>query len=325
MRYDLTSMGFFTFDCLGRPVSDLPPGGGTYFIDEITLAVSGAAGSASIAASRYGLKTLAVGGVGNDLMGDWVLQRLAHFGVDTSTMQRCPGAGTSSSIVTTRPNGDRPALHMRGATAHFEVTEAMRDQVLDCRVLLLGGVGLMDRMDGTPNVELFREAKRRGCITLLDVFASRPEDLDLIEGLMPYTDYFLPSIEEAAALSGKQQHEEIAAFFLDRGVGCVTLTMGAQGAYYHHADGTRFHQPPFGVEVVCTCGCGDVFNAGFAAGLCHGLDAQDTVRFAQATSALNATGLGSQAGVQSYAHTLEIMNNWPVRTPPTSATSTLET
>ncbi len=38
-----------------------------------------------------GLKTLAVGGVGADLMGDWVLKRLQHFGVDTSTMQQQEG------------------------------------------------------------------------------------------------------------------------------------------------------------------------------------------------------------------------------------------
>ena len=59
-----------------------------YFIDELTLAVSGAAGTAAIAAAKMGLNTLAVGGVGDDLMGDWVLQRLQHFGVDTSAMQQ---------------------------------------------------------------------------------------------------------------------------------------------------------------------------------------------------------------------------------------------
>ena len=62
-----------------------PPGGGCYPLDELTLAVSGAAGTAAIAAAKMGLKTLAVGGVGDDLMGDWVLERLRHFGVDTSS------------------------------------------------------------------------------------------------------------------------------------------------------------------------------------------------------------------------------------------------
>ena len=105
-RYDYTSMGFYTFDCLGWPFTEVPPGGGTVFIDELTLAVSGAGGTAAIAAAKMGLNTLAVAGVGEDLMGDWVLQRLQHFGVDTWGVQRKPGWKTSSSIVLTRADGD---------------------------------------------------------------------------------------------------------------------------------------------------------------------------------------------------------------------------
>ena len=119
--YDYASIGFYTFDCLGRPVTAIPPGGNTYFVEEITMAVSGAAGAAAIVAAKYGLKVLAVGGIGEDLMGAWVIDRLDQFGVDTSRMELCKGVGTSSSIVTTRPDGQRPALHMRGATGAFEV------------------------------------------------------------------------------------------------------------------------------------------------------------------------------------------------------------
>ncbi len=76
--------------------------------------MSGAAGTAAIAAAKMGLNTLAVGGVGDDLMGKWVLERLADFGVDASGMQVIRGGKTSSSIVTTRADGSRPALHMKG-------------------------------------------------------------------------------------------------------------------------------------------------------------------------------------------------------------------
>lgn len=54
--------------------------------------------------------------MGFDDMGDWVLMKLGSFGIDTQLMQRCAGFTTSSSIVTTRPDGARPALHKRGAT-----------------------------------------------------------------------------------------------------------------------------------------------------------------------------------------------------------------
>jgi sugar/nucleoside kinase (ribokinase family) len=313
MRYDYSSIGFYTFDCLGWPFTAVPPGGGCYFIDELTLAVSGAAGTAAIAAAKMGLHTLAVGGVGNDLMGDWVLQRLRHFGVDVSTMQQIEGAKTSSSIVTTRADGTRPALHMKGATGDFYVDDEMMKQVIDARVVHIGGIGLMDRMDKGRNAELMKRAKATGATTTLDIFAGSPDDLPAVAQVLPHIDYFIPSVEEAQALTGLTDMKDMAKQFIDIGARCCIFTLGADGAYYHHSDGTVFKVPAFEITVKCTCGCGDAFNAGFAVGLCRGFDPETAVRFAQATSALNATGLGSQAGVESFEHTLNFMKTTKTR------------
>lgn len=315
-RYDYTSMGFYTYDCLGWPFTEVPPGGGTIFIDEITLAVSGAGGTAAIAAAKMGLKTLAVAGVGDDLMGDWVLQRLQHFGVDTWGVQRKPGWKTSSSIVTTRPDGSRPALHMKGATKDFFVSAEMIPRMVDTKVFHIGGVGLTEAMDKGQNRVVMQAAKQAGAITTVDVFAGSPRDLPAIADVLPFTDYFMPSIEEAQALCGRTDHGDTAKFFLDMGVRACVLTLGSDGAYYHDTDGVRFHVPAFDIDVKCTCGCGDAFNAGFAVALNKDFDVETRVRFAQATSALNATGLGSQAGVCDFAHTLAFMQGTPTRRRP---------
>lgn len=312
-RFDYTAMGFITFDALCRPVTQIPPNGDTYFVEELTLAVSGAAGSAVIVAAKHGLKCQAVGGLGYDDMGDWVLMKLRKFGIDTELMQRCAGYTTSSSLVTTRPDGQRPALHKRGATDGFFIDDTQIDRVLDTKILHVGGVGLMDRMDAGRTVEILTEAKRRGVITTLDVFASTAADLPKVERLLPYTDYFIPSEEEARALSGLHDNRDLAQFLLDRGAGCVILTLGAQGAFYRNKDGTQFQTPSFQIEVKCTCGCGDCFNAGFATGLHLGLSPQECVELAQASSAQNATGLGSQAGVRDLAYTREFIATTPLR------------
>ena len=311
--HDYTSMGFYTFDCLGWPFTAVPPAGGCYPLEELTLAVSGAAGTAAIAAAKMGLRTLAVGGVGDDLMGDWVIARLRHFGVDTDTMQRDPGWKTSSSIVTTRRDGSRPALHMAGATGEFYVTDAILPRVVDATVVHAGGVGLMHAMDKGRTAEVLRAAKAARAITTVDVFAGSPADLPAVADVLPHTDYFIPSIEEAQALSGETDRAGAAQFFLDRGARACVLTLGADGAYYHDASGAHFTMPAFEVDVKCTCGCGDAFNAGFAVGLVRGFDIEATVRFAQATAALNATGLGSQAGVESFEHTLRFSQRTPTR------------
>ena len=312
-RFDYTAMGFITFDALCRPVTQIPPNGDTYFVEELTLAVSGAAGSAVIVAAKHGLKCQAVGGLGYDDMGDWVLMKLRKFGIDTELMQRCAGYTTSSSLVTTRPDGQRPALHKRGATDGFFIDDTQIDRVLDTKILHVGGVGLMNRMDAGRTVEILAEAKRRGVITTLDVFASTAADLPKVERLLPYTDYFIPSEEEARALSGLHDNRDLAQFLLDRGAGCVILTLGAQGAFYSNKDGTQFQTPSFQIEVKCTCGCGDCFNAGFATGLHLGLSPQECVELAQASSAQNATGLGSQAGVRDLACTREFIATIPLR------------
>ena len=312
-QFDYVSMGFYTFDAVCWPYSETPAGGGTALMDDFALAVSGAAGAAAVAAAKMGLKTRAVGGVGPDLMGEWVLRRLKDFKIDTQLMQQKKGWKTSSSIVTTRRDGSRPALHMKGATGSFTVARKDFAKVADAKVLHLGGVGLMDAMDGAKNAALAKFAQAQGCITTVDIFAGSKSDLPDVDAVLPYTDYFLPSIEEAEALSGYRDLKSCTQFFHDRGVKCCVFTMGGDGAYYSHIDGTKFRVPAFDIVVKCSCGCGDAFNAGYAVALVKGMDPETSVRFAQATSALNASGLGSQAGVESYAHTLKFMKTTKVK------------
>ena len=313
MTFDYTSMGFYTMDALCRPVTKIPDGGNTIFVDDFAIAVSGAAGASAVVAAKHGLSVQAVGGVGEDLMGDWVLQRLGQFGIDITHMQRCQDHSTSCSIVTTRPDGARPALHKHGATGGFFVEDDQIDSILDTKIFHVGGVGLMDRMDNGRTVEVMAEAKARGCVTTLDVFASTSEDLSLVAPLLPYTDYFMPSEEEAMALSGLSDFEEIAQFLLDEGAGAVILTLGEGGVMYRDKDATRVELPSFMIDVVCTCGCGDSFNAGFATGLHLSKSIEDCLLLGEASSAQNALGLGSQAVVESLEQTMNFIETTSLR------------
>ena len=168
-------------------------------------------------------------------------------------------------------------------------------------------------MDQGRTAEVLAQAKARGCITTLDVFASTADDLPKITPLLENTDYFMPSEEEAMALSGLTDFEDIAQFLLDQGTGAVILTLGEQGAMYRDQHGTRIDLPSFKIDVVCTCGCGDCFNAGFATGLHLGLPVRDCVQLGQASSAQNAMGLGSQAVVTSLDNTRRFVDTTPTR------------
>jgi hypothetical protein len=40
---------------------------------------------------------------------------------------------------------------------------------------------------------------------------------------------------------------------------------------------------------------------------------ETSLRFAQAAAGLVATGLGSDAGIESFSHTLSCMKNWKIK------------
>jgi sugar/nucleoside kinase (ribokinase family) len=314
MRYDVSVIGLYILDILGRPVSRIPDGGNVDFIDEIRLTVAGTAGGTVVDTAKLGLKSLAVGAVGDDEKADWVLMTLAKHGIDVSAMQRLSGVPTSATILNVRPNGDRPPLHVRGASDHFDVPPSMYDQVFDAPIVHLGGTGLLRRLDGPASVTLLTEAKRRGRIVTFDLIAASAQTIGVVRPLLPMIDYFMPSIEEARDMSGQSSPEECAAFYLGAGAACCVFTLGGDGAFYAHRDGTRLHSPAYDIAVVDSTGCGDAFDAGLITALQHKMDLATSLRFAQAAAALVASGLGSDAGITSFADTLDAMNSMRIKT-----------
>ena len=313
MRHDVSVIGLYILDVLGRPVTRIPERGGVDFIEEIRLTVAGTAGGTVVDTAKLGLKSLAVGAVGDDEKADWILMTMEKHSIDCSVMQRLKGVPTSATILNVRPNGERPALHVRGASDHFDVAPELYDRVFDAPIVHLGGTGLLKKLDGPASVTLLKQAKRRGRIVTFDLIAASAETIGIVEPLLPYIDYFMPSIEEARDMSGCVSPDDCASFYLDRGATCCVFTLGGDGAYYAHRDGTRITSPAYDIKVVDTTGCGDAFDAGFITALHHKMETETALRFAQAAAGLVATGLGSDAGIVSFDDTLDTMRRWTIK------------
>ena len=311
-KFDATIVGLYILDVLGRPVTKIPDGGNVEFIEELRLTVAGTAGGTVVDCAKLGLKTLAVGAVGDDEKADFVIATLDKFGVDTSGFERIKNVPTSATILNVRPNGDRPALHLRGASDHFLPPSKEKIDIFDCKVFHLGGTGLLKKLDGQASVNVLKEAKERGCITTWDLIAATEETLEIVEPLLPYIDYFMPSIEEASVMSGIQDPEEVAKFYFDKGVKNCVLTMGEKGSLFMSRD-QKIITPAFDIQVVDTTGCGDAFDAGMITALAKDMDLKTSLKFSTATSGLVATGLGSDAGIVSYEDTIEKMGNFKIK------------
>ena len=111
---------------------------------------------------------------------------------------------------TPRWRARRAALHKRGAADGFYSADSRIDDLMDARILHVGGVGLMNRMDSGRSKEIMAGAKRREVIATLGVFVSTSDDLPKVARLLPCTNCFLPSQEEAQALSGLTDNRDLA-------------------------------------------------------------------------------------------------------------------
>ena len=308
-RFDVSVVGLYILDILGRPVTAIPEGGNVDFIEEIRLTVAGTAGGTAIDLAKLGLSCQAVGAVGSDEKADFVLNRMQQFDIDCDLMQRLDGVETSATILNVRPNGERPALHCRGASDHFDIDAATLPRVLDCRFLHLGGTGLLAKLDGDPSRKLLQAGQEAGCVTTWDLVGAGPDTWKFVEPLLPHIDFFIPSIEEAEILSGLDGVEENIKFFQSRGVKCPVLTMGGDGSMIAMGD-ARIHVPAYSIEVIDTTGCGDAYTAGFIAGLAEGRPLDEAAHLGTASASLVASGLGSDAGFKDRAQVQAAMAEW---------------
>jgi len=311
-KYDATIVGLYVLDILGRPVSEIPKGGDLAYIDELRLTVAGTAGGTIIDCAKLGLSTLAVGAVGDDEKADFVVSVLEKFGADTAGFERIKGVPTSSTILNIRPNGERPALHLRGACDYFLPPNKEKLDIFDCKVFHLGGTGLLKKLDGPVSVELLKDAKENGCITTWDLIGATESTIDIVKPLLPHIDYFMPSIEEASIMCGLDDPNDIAKYYLDNGVTNCVLTMGGEGSLFVNKDET-IKTPAFDINVVDTTGCGDAFDAGMITSLINNFDLEKSLKFATTTSGLVATGLGSDAGIIDFDDTINKMNTLKIK------------
>ena len=190
----------------------------------------------------------------------------------------------------------------------LELDDARRKAVVNSRFVHWGGVGTMLMLDGGPGAETLAVARAKGATVTCDFIAPGPGILDALKLVMPHVNYFMPSLEEAMAVAGTDGPEDTARFFLDLGTEACVIKAGARGSFLITPDKT-VRIPALGVGVVDTTGCGDAYCAGFAAGLGRGWDPEKACRFASATAALVATGLGSDAGVTDFEATVAAMEN----------------
>lgn len=260
-------------------------------VDDAALVLGSSGAITACGAARLGLRTSIVGVVGEDALGEFVLEELADHGVSSEAVFVRPGIRTGMGVVLSRPNGDRAILTYTGAIGALAADDVPAALLARARHVHVSSPFLQTAL--RPGLAgLLRRARAAGAATSVDP-GWDPRggwDLDDVYGEL---DLLLPNAEELWWLTGVEEPAAGAAAIAARGPQ-VAVKLGARGALLTTAAGPITVGAAH-VEVVDTTGAGDSFGAGLLSGRLGGLGDAGALELAVAAGALAVRGAGGTA------------------------------
>ena len=306
-KYDIIVIGEICQDLLVsglRPdVMDLP----MQKVESMQFALGGDGANESSVLAKLGDHIAFLGRIGTDSRGEMLMQYLHGAGVDTSLVVRREDCRNLGCIVAMKTDGTHTFLVEMGRDFQLTLEDIDLEAVRSARAVCAGSLYDVGELEVKGLDLVFDEARRAGALTFADtnndLHGRGPRAFDY---LYPYIDYLVPSYEEGVYITGEQDPEKMAAFFLEKGAGHVLVKMGAKGSFFMDRS-ESFYTPAFDVVPVNTTGCGDNFIAGFMHSILKGWSHREAALFANGTGGLNSQGIGASLYVRSEAHVLEFM------------------
>mgnify|MGYP001578224420 CR=1 FL=1 len=294
-------VGDLVVDIVASPMARLPEPGELVLTEKIAVFPGGNALNTAVALRRLGEQVGVAGSVGDDALGQLLLDQMQTLGLDVRGVRREPGGRTASTFILRTEGQDRRFIHSLGVAATFSGEYVSPELIPDNGVMLVGGYLKLCAWDDNVLADLMRSARQRNCTVVLNVCIAQDSGVDPRRclRLLEHVDVFVPNQDEACILTSETAPARQAQVLRRAGVRVAVITRGQQGMYAD--DGNRtVEMGIFQVPLVDPSGCGDCFTAGLIAGLLRGWDTVRVLELASAVGALGATALGCTDGVPSF-------------------------
>ena len=294
-----------------------PASGELTKILSVSRAVGGAVPNVGIDIKRVDptITVKAVGKIGKDSEGDFLVDTLEENGVDASLLVRGE-APTSFTDVMSIVGGQRTFFTYPGACADFGFEDIDFDK-LDAKMLHLGYFLLLDKVDGGDGEKILKAAQEKGIKTSIDLVSENSDRYHIVKDCLKYTDHVIINELEAGMIAGiepkRENLEKIARAIKDMGVSeRVIIHMPETGVCL--SDNGFFEVPSWELPkgfIKGKTGAGDAFCAGALIGIYRGLDEMQILTLAQksATASLAAPdAIGGMVSEDEIDEMLKEMN-----------------
>lgn len=302
-------------------------------ISSVTRAVGGAVPNTGIDLAKIdeNLPLSAIGRIGNDEHGQYVVNQLQHYGINTRQITVSPTQPTSFSDVMSVHGGERTFFHARGANA--ELTPGDIDvKTLDCSLLHFGYILLMDGFDapdaeyGTALARFLHDVQEEGIKTSIDmVSSSTGEYQKTVCPALKYSNYAIVNEIESCAIFNIEPRNpdgtlniENVRHAMERMVqegvrDKVVVHCKEMGLCLDVKSGDFTVVPSLDVPRSLfkgSVGAGDAFCAGCLYSIYNGYPDAEMLEFAAAAAVCNLFADNSIDGMRSEAEIRELMKQY---------------
>lgn len=293
-------LGVLVVDAVSGPLSEYPVPKVKTQVNtrSIKFMPGGGAANTGSALAQIGISTAIFSKVGNDLNGAFLRHALSNNGADVSNIRVSLRKTTPFTFVGLHPDGDRSFIHTPGCNLTFSTRDLDREALYACKFLLYQDMWVLPKLDGVAP-KILAGAQKRGVVTLLDECYGLGPRREIFEAALPYCDVVLPSYDDMLVIFPKCSPELVAKKLRDCGAKRVVLKLGKNGCLVVN-DAGAVPVPSLATKIVDTTGAGDCFNAGFIAGLAHGLDDIGAAKIGAAAAAACIRQVGGAVGIPKY-------------------------
>lgn len=312
-QYDLIAMGRSSIDLYANDV-------GSPFVDIKSFGayVGGSPTNIAVGTRRLGLNSALLTAVGQDPVGDFILNFLAKEGIDTQFIPRKADSRSSAVVLGIEPPDKFPLVFYRDNAADIQLTidDVLATPIQQARVLEISGTGLSKDPGRSATFFAAEQAQSAGVTVIMDLDFRADQWHDpraygvATRTILPLVNIAIGTEEEinAAMLTEATQLTIIdsqisaptvqgdldanIAALLAHGLEAVVVKRGAKGASVFPAGQPPRHIPGFPVDIYNILGAGDAFASGFIYGYLKGWDWYRSGRMGNACGAIVVTRHG---------------------------------
>lgn len=258
----------------------------------------GAPFNVACAAAKFGAKTAFAGSVGDDCIGNFLINFANNQKLEKVLINRLKDRNTTLAFVDLDKNGERSFCFYRNHTADYVMPQISEELLSAAEIVHVGSLMLSESEGISYAEELAKRAHAAGKIVSFDVnfrtdiFRDKESAVKAYKKILALADVVKFSEDEVEIFGESYITGELFEKL-------VCISLGGAGSEWRFK-GERSKVPSIKVKPVDTTGAGDAFYAGVLSQLC-GLSREQwtkhvlngALRFGNVCGALNTLGKGA--------------------------------